>query len=201
MYRQGRNREFIANEITNELDRIGEWCKTSGASVNPTKATVTWFFLNNHIGHTPTPTITMNGETLARTNTMKYLRVLFDRSLTFKDHVDHTIARARKELVAMRVMAAAHCEQRLLALLYQGLVLSVIDYALAILTLSITQTERLDKIQNEPMRIILGCIRDTSTRTMRLLLDYPTMKHRVQICSSRAYLRSSADKEIYYTMY
>jgi ribonuclease HI len=70
----------------------------------------------------------------------------------------------------------------------------VIEYALAILTLSRTQFERLERLQNEAMRIVLGCTRDTACRAMRYLLDIPTMEGRTRICRARAYLRISADK-------
>ena len=93
----------------------------------------------------------------------------------------------------MRVMAAANCEQRHLVLLYQGLVLSVIEYILAILTLSRTQMARLERLQNEGMRIILGCTKDTSCKAMRYLLDFPAMEDRIKYCRARAYLRVSVD--------
>ena len=92
-------------------------------------------------------------------------------------------------------MAATSSAQRHLVLLYQGLVLSVIEYALPILTLSQTQIERLERIQNEAMRIILGCTKDTAVRAMRYLLDFPTIKDRIAICRARAYLRVSADTQ------
>jgi ribonuclease HI len=194
VYRQGSDKHTMVNDVQIELDRIGDWCRVSGAAVNPSKVTVTWFSLNNHIGQIDTPSVDLGGKKVQRTGTMKYLGVCFDRCLGFKDHVDHVILRARKGLAAMRVMTASGFEQRLLVLLCQGLVFSVIDYALAILTISKTQTERLERIQNEAMRIILGCTGDTSTRAMRFLLDYPTMQQRVQLCQARAYLRISANK-------
>ena len=126
---------------------------------------------------------------------MKYLGLRFDRSLAFTEHIAHVIMKARKGLLAMRVMAAADCEQRHLCLLYQGLVLSVLEYALAILTLSHSQIERLERIQNEAMRIILGCTKDTSCRAMRYLLDYPTMEYRILMSRARAYLRVNADTQ------
>jgi hypothetical protein len=47
-------------------------------------------------------------------------------------------------------MSAANVKQRLLLLLYQGLVLATTKYALANITVSPTQIERLEKLQNEP---------------------------------------------------
>jgi hypothetical protein len=77
-----------------------------------------------------------------------------------KTRIDHVVTKATKELSAMKVMAAANCEQRNLVLSHQGLVLSVIEYALAVLALSNTQIDKLERIQNETMRIILRCTRE-----------------------------------------
>jgi ribonuclease HI len=192
IYRHGKDRNEITGSMQRELDRITSWCATSGAVVNPTKASVTWFSLNNHIVNAVTPVVRLCGVDIPGTKSMKYLGVKCDRSLCFKDHIEHVIVKARKGLAAMRVMAATNIEQRLLVLLYQALVLSTIEYSLAILTVSQTQIARLEKVQNEAMRIILGCTRDTPCVAMRFLLDFPTMDQRIKMARARAYLKISA---------
>lgn len=60
----------------------------------------------------------------------------------------------------------------LLFQLFNILVLSFTDYALLILTLYALQCENLEKVQNEEMRFLLHCTRDTpisATRFMRAL--------------------------------
>jgi ribonuclease HI len=195
VYRQGRDRLQVAKAVQEELDRLSAWCEDSGARVNHEKATATWFSLNTHICKTPTPIITLDGNDIERTSTMRYLGIEFDRSLCFREHIDHVIARARRGLAAMRVMAAANIPQGQLVTLYQALVLSGIEYGCGILTLSETQTERLDRIQNEAMRLILGCTRDTPCVTMRYLLDFPTMAQRINLWRARAYLRVCSDTQ------
>ena len=137
----------------------------------------------------------MGGETLTRTNVMSYLGVKCDRSLSFNAHVDHVVSKAHKGLTALRVMAAANIEQRLLTLLFNALVLSPIQYAAAILTVSPTQIARLEKVQNEAMRIILGCTRGNPCVAMRYLLDFPTMNHRIKIWRATSYLKISTDSK------
>ena len=154
-----------------------------------------WFSLNNHIVNTALPNVCMGGETLTRTNVMSYLGVKCDRSLSFNAHVDHVVSKARKGLTALRVMAAANIEQRLLTLLFHALVLSPIQYAAAILTVSPTQIARLERVQNEAMRIILGCTRDTSCVAMRYLLDFPTTNHRIKLWRATSYLKISTDNK------
>ena len=68
--------------------------------------------------------------------------------------------------------------QKILVILYQALVVSVMEYGLGLLTLSKSQLQRLDVIQNEGMRAILGCTKDTSAEAMRHLLDLPTVSAR-----------------------
>ena len=85
--------------------------------------------------------------------------------------------------------------QKTLVILYQALVVSVIEYGLGLLTLSKTQVERLDVIQNEGMRAILGCTKDTSAEAMRHLLDLPTASERHKLAQVKAYLRVASDEK------
>lgn len=70
------------------------------------------------------------------------------------------VIKARKSIAAKKVLTAANCEQRHLVHLYQDLILSETEYALAILTLSLRQMGRLERIRNEVMLIILGRTKD-----------------------------------------
>lgn len=112
IYRRVTNREEIAIELQDEFDRIGSWRVDSGALVNPTNAALTCFSLNNNTVHT---SVSMPWVSKTRSNTIKYLEVIFDRSFT--EHVDHTIVKARKSLAALRVKTTNHCEHRSLFLL------------------------------------------------------------------------------------
>ena len=79
-------------------------------------------------------------------------------------------------------MASKGIEQRCLFLLYQSVILSVIDYGLGLITLLQSNLLKLDGAQNEAMRVILVATKDTPIETMRYLLDLPSMetKHKVQ---------------------
>ena len=85
--------------------------------------------------------------------------------------------------------------QRILVILFQALVVSVMEYGLGLLTLSKSQVQRLDVIQNEGMRAILGCTKDTSAEAMRCLLDLPTESERHKLAQVKAYLKVASDKK------
>ena len=66
-------------------------------------------------------------------------------------------------------------------------------HGFGILTLSETQLKRLEVIQNEGMRTILGCTRDTSAEAMRYLLDLTPITDRHKLAQVKAFGRLSAD--------
>ena len=72
--------------------------------------------------------------------------------------------KARKGLSVVKLMARDGMPQRILCLLFDMLVLPQIHYGLGILILYATQLRRLDVIQNESMRAILGCTKEVRLR-------------------------------------
>ena len=173
VYRSGRMREDIAKSAQEEIDRIGEWCQTHNGKLHPDKACVLWCSLNNHSVKATMPTVSIQGKVLTREHSLKYLGITFDRSLSFNLHISHVVNRARKGLTAVKTMAMAQMPQKVLFILFKALVLSVVEYGLGLLTLSTAQLNRLEVIQNEGMRCVLGCTRDTSAEAMRYALDLP----------------------------
>ena len=116
------------------------------------------------------PEVSIAGKTIKRDHSLRYLGMVFDRSLSGKDHVSRVVSKARKGLNALKVMDCMSMPQRILLILYRTLVLSVVDYGFGLLTLSKTQLQRLEVIQNQGMRTILGCVRAISCEAMRHLL-------------------------------
>ena len=168
-YEHGKDRMEIARKLEDRLGIIEEWCEDNSAVTNSAKAQVIWCSLNNRIVKDPTPPVTMNYEVIERGTELKYLGITFDRSLSFGQHVENTISRAKKGITAVKVMANALMPQRTLFLMMQLVVMSVVDYGLGLLTLSKTQVGKLERVQNEAMRTVLGCTRDTN----RMSETYP----------------------------
>ena len=85
-------------------------------------------------------------------------------------------------------MASKVIGQRHLFLLYQSVILSVIGYGLGLTTLSQSNLLKLDRVQNEAMRVILGTTKDTPIETMRYLLVLPSMEARHKVEQVKVYL-------------
>ena len=78
-------------------------------------------------------------------------------------------------------------KQLILFLLYQSVVLSVTDYGLRLATMSQTNLLKMDRAQNEAMRVILGTTKGTPTVTMRFMLDLPPRQTRQKVEQVKAY--------------
>ena len=103
--------------------------------------------------------------------------------------------KARKGINVLKVIACTNMHQRVLLILYQTLILSVIDYGFGIFTLSKTQLQRLEVIQNQGMRNILCCTRDTSFEAMRHRLGLLSMPERSKKAQVQACLKMSGDSK------
>ena len=84
------------------------------------------------------PAVTFDGAVFERTNHLRYPGFHFDRMQTYRQHMETTALKCncKKGLSVLKAMAAKGIEQLHLFLLYQSLVLSVIDYGLGITTMS-----------------------------------------------------------------
>ena len=94
--------------------------------------------------------------------------------MRFKTQVESTKFRCK----ALKAMATKCIERRLLFLLYQSVILSVIDYGLGLTTLSQSNPQKLDRAQNEDVKVFMGTPTDAHTEAMRFLLDQLPMETR-----------------------
>ena len=131
------------------------------------------------------PAVSFNGEVIARMNSPRYLGIHFDMTLMYKTQVESTKLRCKKGLSMLKAMASKGIKQRHVFLLHQSVILSVIDYGLGLTTLSQSNLLKLDRVQNEDMRVILGTTKDTPIETMHCLLDLPSMEKNIKWSKSK----------------
>ena len=190
IYKTSSDISTAVTAVQEQLEKVSHWCQETESEINPSKAQALWCTLNNKVVGQAMPAVSFNGEAIERTNSLRYLGIHFDRMLTYKTQVESTKLRCKKGLSALKAMASKGIEQRHLFLLYQSVILSVIDYGLGLTTLSQSNLLKLDRVQNEAMRVILGTTKDTPIETMRYLLDLPSMETRHKVEQVKAYLNA-----------
>ena len=113
--------------------------------------------------------------------------VTFDRMPTYKKCVETTSLRCKKCLSDLKAMDAKGIEQCHLFLLYQSVVLIVIDYGLSLTTVAVPERRA------GQYWVILGATKDTSTEIMRFmlhLLDLPPMQTRQKVEQVKAFFNA-----------
>ena len=60
-------------------------------------------------------------------DTLRYLGIIFDRSLSGKDRITRTVQRSRKVLTVLKTMTGAKMPQKILVIMYQALVVCLSD--------------------------------------------------------------------------
>ena len=167
---------------------MSQWCQETESKINPSKAQTLWCTLNNKAVGQTMPAVSFNGEVIERTNSLRYLGIHVDIMLTYKTQVESIQLRCKKGLSTFKAMASKGIEQRHLFLLYQSVILSVIDYGLGLTTLSQSNLLKLDRVQSEAMRVSLETTKDTAIEAMRCLLDLPSMETRQKAEQVKVYL-------------
>ena len=185
IYKTSSDISTAVTAVQEQLEKVSHWCQETESEINPSKAQALWCTLNNKAVGQAMPAVSFNGEAIERTNSLRYLGMHFDRMLTFKTQVESTKLRCKKGMSALKAMASKGIEQRHLFLLYQSVILSVIDYGLGLTTLSQSNLLKLDRVQNEAMRVILGTTKDTPIETMRYLLNCHPWKQDIRWSKSR----------------
>ena len=128
VYRHGRSRQDIAELVQLELNRIDEWCSEMNGKIHPDKASTLWLTLNNHAVNAVMPNVSIGDKAIKREDTLRYLGIIFDRSLSGKDHITRIVQRSRKGLTALKKkMAGAKMPQKILVIMYQALVVCLSD--------------------------------------------------------------------------
>ena len=109
---------------------------------------------------------------------MKLLGVTLDRHLTFANHIEQVVCKARGLLGILR-RACKWLPRGLTLLAYQALIRSHLEYASAMFVgIANTHNEKLERLQRVAARIICGADRDAHAEPLLATLGLKTLASR-----------------------
>ena len=144
------------------LHRIEQWSHTWGLEFSITKTKAIIFTHKRMKGR---PILTLNQSKIEFVQQIKFLGVIFDRQLTWRQHIQHIRDKCQSDLRLMRVVAGKRwgCDFTDLRQLYLGLTRSKLDYASFLYgTAAKSNLLQLDRVQYSAVRIMLGALRCTN---------------------------------------
>ena len=86
--------------MESKLERIMNWLRSSGMKVNETKTCLCLFYIRD----TAAIEIVLNGSVVKSSKNINVLGVIFDQKLQWSDHITHCVAKAKKAIVAIKLI-------------------------------------------------------------------------------------------------
>ncbi|XP_076069251.1 uncharacterized protein LOC143041313 [Oratosquilla oratoria] len=174
----GKTRGNRITRAQEGLDLISNKCEELGLKISAEKSKALMLKAT-----TPDTHLHIQGIQLAWTSSYQYLGVWVDQGLSFNTQVTYLRERTRTRINVMRAMTRTHsgASHAVLRLYYIQAVRSLIDYsAVVLVSLSPTQQRRIECIQNQAMRTMLGAPRWTSMSIMQSETRLVPLASRVQ---------------------
>ena len=173
------NFSTIQRSLQNDLDKIFKYGQQWIISFNPTK-TVQLTLSNSS---TPaTPQLNFGGQPVPTARSHKHLGITFSQDLRFHDHINDIILKVNKSLSPIYPIATL-LPRPTLDLIYRIYIRPHFDYCDIIYDGNITVTDslRLERLQNRVARLVTGTLRRTSTDKLRQELGWDSLKTRRDI--------------------
>ena len=102
---------------------------------------------------------------------VKFLGMIFDERLTWSEHIKYLIERCNKDMNVLRLVSGTTfgADKVTLLRLYKALILSKIDYgSQAYNSANASELSKLDKIQNQAMRIATRALKSTPINNLQV---------------------------------
>ena len=148
-------RAFAIKKLQKSLNQLESWCRRWRVKLNGEKSNLI-FISRNRKDDDENYALHLFNDIIRPVKNAKFLGIEIDNLLSFSKHFDSIQSRSSKRLNVLRVLARHGVEPKILLTLYKTYVRPITDYgSAAFLAISGTQLERLNRIQNEAIRISL----------------------------------------------
>lgn len=178
---------YVSGEGSEELERkmimvfsiVEEWMSVNKLKMNASK---TKYMIIRSVRKEQRGNIALkcsDGSELERVEKMKYLGVIIDDKLQFKDHCDYMLKKIGKKTSFLNrignfISAYTRC------IVYKSIIAPHFEYCATLLVaMGETQLNKLQIAQNRAMRVILQCNRFTKVEYMLQALQFMSIRQRL----------------------
>ena len=172
----------IKNVLKSELKSVFEWLCANKLSLHIGKTNSLLICSQQKRRHLTNTNLSLDldGDDIEQVSSLKYLGVIIDENLKYKEYMDALIGKLNRSIGIVR-RASRYVDQITRVTLYNTLVLPHIDYCSTVWGKSICKKDlsRLQRIQNSAMRIILECHYRTHICDMLKTLKWLSVEQRL----------------------
>ena len=147
-----RNRNKLAQEINNELEKIVNWLALNKLSLNAKKTKFMMFHYKQKSINNIVPKLVINKVAIERVEVFNFLGVTIDQHMTWKPHAQKTAAKIACTIGTMKRLKH-FLPQSILRTLYNSLILPHLTYGILLWG---KQMKRINKLQKWAVRTIVN---------------------------------------------
>ena len=181
LYITGKNIFEMVNIINNELKNVQKWLNNNYLSINTEKSKFIIIGNQKMIFNVNSNEINVkiNNVHLQRVENIKYLGIIIDQNLNFKQHVKYIQNKMSKKVYFLN-RVSKHLSSYAKLIVYKTIIMPQIDYCASIL-LNIPKymLQQVQIIQNRAMRKILNCNKYTPVKLMLNVIDDINVQQRI----------------------
>lgn len=190
----GKDRAVIEHFMQQSLNRIEDWASENGLtfSVEKTKSIL---FTNKR--NPPNLELSLYGEKIENVTEHKYLGIWFDYKMTWKAQITYLQKVCSKRINFLRTITGtwwgAHPNDMLM--LYKTTILSVLEYGCFTFGSACnTHLHKLEKIQYRCLRISIGLMHSTHTKSVEVIAGIVSLQTRFFELNCRFLIKTIAEK-------
>lgn len=170
IYAAGSDLGELSNRLNADLARVSEWLKDNQMALNLSKSKFMVIGKSNSLNKAAADienlNIVIDGEKLERVNSIKYLGVIVDNKLEFKEHAQYICNKMSFKLHTLQQIAR-DMSLNVKFRLYKALIAPQLSYCGTIFChLNLNEIKKFQCIQNRAMRFILKVGRRTEINQM-----------------------------------
>lgn len=173
IYIKGKNIIDMQLVLNESLKRLEKYFSLLSLDISLTKSKVVVFHQVHK--YVPLMNIIYNNQTLPTDCSVKFLGVIFHQNLKWDLYVDCLVDRALRATNIIRSVIGRNwgADPKIILLLYKSLVRSNFDYAFFCYASEHKLVEKLEKIQNMNLRLILGAMYTSPIISMQVECNLP----------------------------
>lgn len=191
----GKTYRLASRRLQSILDHLQPWFHDWRIKVNVEKCQAILFSLRARLEDIPPPP-TLFGQEMPWMNQIKYLGIIMDSHLTFRDHIQSLLCKANGLIVRHYPILAALTPDNLGVglTMYKALIRSVITYAAPAWGFAaVSHLRKLQVIQNQVIRLITHLPRVASRRKFHDELELPTIDEFIARLARNLYAEARAN--------
>lgn len=163
------------------MDGLNIWQSITGFKISAEKTKVIAFHRKRNV---LLPKLKLNEKEITNATSIKFLGMIFDKKLTWIDHVKYLFDKCSKSLNLLKVLKSTRwgADRKTLMLFYRSYVRSILDYGCtAYSSASATILKLLDRIHHTGIRLVTGAFRTSPTGSLCVEAAEPPLEYRRHI--------------------